>query len=195
MLPPYKSLDFKLLSDEAIKKIADFVLAKPEVIQSHVSTVTGKYDGISYPKPQALTAILGLIRAEYKIIRESCTLPFEPSLIYCKPGTVVQRHADGKKSTRMCTIITPIHPLTEYAPTMFWQSWNARSPRAVLTIDKLPALVNIQELHSLTNGSEPRFNFQLGFGEPYEVVLDLLQRGELFKKLGERASPLVSELN
>lgn len=175
---PYEPPNIQLLSTSSQQQLIRYVLDNQRHVLDHVSA-KGIKDGTSYI---ATPELYRIISKDLVLLRRSCALYFEPSVVLIRPGVKVARHRDGRKSARMCNVISHLYPAKEiYAPLRFWKHETAKEPYCELTAEKLPALVNIQELHDVVNNDMPRFNFQLAFGVPFNQVLALHRKGELFK--------------
>lgn len=134
---------------------------------------TGGRDGLSFVPSAVLERA---IPCELARLRAVCPLPFTPHLFIFKPGQGIAPHKDGRAAVRQCALITPLHPLTGYAPTLFWQG-----DEVVHTLPReaLPALVDLQTVHSVPAAPALRINFQLAFHVPFAVAAERLAAGAL----------------
>lgn len=177
MEKPFYSIDGSgLISESAKKRLIAYVLRHPEKVSQHRSSMTGVYDGVS-----SASVALACITPEVMALRARITVPHEVSVVYIQPNTVVYRHRDGRLPARTSAIIMALHPTIGYAPTMFWETLESKTPEYLLGFDDLPAIVNLQEPHSLVTDAEPRFNFQLAFELPFDQLVQLWKDGKLLR--------------
>lgn len=171
---PFLSLGFPLLPASATKRLSLYILRHPEKASDHISSVAKAYDGLSHHWPA-----LGVVMPEIVRLRSVLTLKFEPMIAYMKPTTDLALHCDGLGGGRQCSLVQAIHPIEDYASTFFLTPDDVQHE---LSASDLPALMNLQCLHSVNNTSlSPRFNFQLSFNYPFEEVAELQLAGKLFR--------------
>lgn len=176
--PYFYKLTSTLLDAETERLIVDKAMENPEEFFAYKGQATGKEDGNYIFVKGFLRELEGVQR-----LIKSCTLECYPLVMKHHPNTPVPIHIDNPNG-RNCVIISPLIPTTGYAPTHFWNSFDAAEPVATVEFDDMiPALINTQRLHSLTNNDNLRMNFQLCFTEPFTTVRELLQTGKLFKEV------------
>jgi hypothetical protein len=114
-------------------------------------------------------------------------VPFVPLIIYIRPTFSITAHRDGLEGSRVSAIFTPLYPSTNYKRTEFWESLDSPEPSFSMGLEDLPAIVNLQELHSVQASEVPRFSFQLSFDLPYDELCEMYFNGDLVK--GSSPSP------
>lgn len=172
MLPYYLKMDKRLISDELSDKIAKFALNNLHKFSSH-TTDEGNYDGNSYFTCDELQEV-----PEIKHLMDSCSIPFYAIIYLHKPNVKVVKHKDNPMF-RKANLIHPLFPLTDYAPTSFWEDEN--TPVAVCDFsDRLPVFLNLNKYHGLTNNDNIRINLQFSFLESFDTVIELYTQGKLF---------------
>jgi hypothetical protein len=102
------------------------------------------------------------------------------------PHAQIPKHTDGLKFAvpRRTTLIIPIGPCKDYAPTYFWESYDSTDPAEVVRVDEnmFPYVITTQEIHSVDNYSdEIRSNLQFSFDETLEQVVEQIKNKTLFK--------------
>lgn len=176
--PYFYKLASTLLDVETERLIVNKAMENPEAFFAYKGQATGKEDGNYIFVKGFLRELEGVQR-----LIKSCTLECYPLVMKHHPNTPVPIHIDNPNG-RNCVIISPLIPTTGYAPTHFWDSFDAAEPVATVKFDDMvPALINTQRLHSLTNNDNLRMNFQLCFTESFAIVRELLQTGKLFKEV------------
>jgi len=177
---PYLSLGFPLLPQPAKKRIVNYLLRRHDVIEQHISSVEKHYNGLSRMRPE----FFGIMAPELSRLRLIVTVPFIPFIMYIEPNTELERHVDGPTGARQTAIIDHLFPVEGYAPTLFWDTRAQLQPSFSLHLDEMPAIINLQALHGVTNSvSVPRFNFQMAFDLPYAEVVERHLQGKLFRQV------------
>ncbi len=175
---PYLSIGERLLSDSAKRRILAYLSRTPDAIQPYVSSVLNRYDGLS----KATTKALSVIAPEIIELRRRISLPFVPAIMAIQPHTCLHRHTDSLSGGRLSSIIDPISDAASYAPLHFWHDLMAEAPSAVVDIKDLPAIVDLQTLHSVDNQAPTlRLNFQVSFAAPFHQVVELHRAGRLIQ--------------
>jgi hypothetical protein len=168
-----------LLTQSAKNRILAYIRRRPDAIKPYVSSVLNAYDGLSKVTNEALSIIM----PEIIQLRLLFTVPFTPSIMVIQPHTLLDKHRDTVSGGRLCSIIDAVSNTSEYAPLNFWESFEASHPSEVLNIDALPAIVNLQSIHSVYNKTPvQRINFQVSFALPYEQIVHLHLEGKLIRQ-------------
>ena len=171
----FLNLNKRLISDELSNTLLEIANRKLESFIDYHGQLTNEWDGNSYLYVDEISNNPDIVR-----IKNSCSLYFFTVIMMHKPNVTVKKHVDDPNN-RNCLIITPLAPKENYAPTRFWEKGNP-NPVAVCDFsDFNSALVNTQMIHDLENCESYRFNLQFCFNEPYQVVKELYEKGELFK--------------
>lgn len=171
----FQSLGFNLLPTSALKRLSLYILRHPEKATKHISSVSKEYDGLSHHWPA-----LGVILPEIERLRTCLCVKFEPMIAYMQPATNLEPHRDGLNGGRRSSLVQPLHPTEGYSSTFFW----ADGIEHELKRSDLPALIDLQALHSVNNiGEVPRFNFQLSLDLAFEEAQQLHQAGKLFRSI------------
>jgi hypothetical protein len=97
-----------------------------------------------------------------------------------KPNTILKRHIDD---TRHGVIICPIYPLPgHYTSTDFYKLYSDNNYTcSCIFPDNIPAIINTQEIHSVNNINDYRFNLQFCFNEDFSYLVQQYKQGKLFK--------------
>lgn len=159
---PFVRLSGEFLPSEARRTLLNRVRSRHFVdVVDHIST-SGAPDGLSF-LPTA--TVERLIPEALNKLRRTCPLPFTPHVFVFRPGASIAPHVDGR-SVRQCAIAVPLWPHDhEYTPTLFWRDGFVTDQ---LRYGDLPALMNLQALHSVGASQCHRVNFQLSFATPYD---------------------------
>ena len=98
-----------------------------------------------------------------------------------KPNSEVIKHKD-KKVGRDTVLMMPIHPITNYPSTNFWNQDKENLITICEFTDNNSVFFNTQEIHSLhNNNDEYRINLQMCFEEDIQTVVDMYEADKLFK--------------
>jgi hypothetical protein len=173
----YHKLDKKLLTAETENLIVEKAMENPSEFFAYKGQISGKEDG-NY------IFVRGFLRELESVqkLMKSCTVECYPLVMRHFPNTPVPIHIDNPNG-RNCVIISPLIPKVNYVPTHFWESFDSTVPIATADFsDGMPALINTQRLHSLTNNNNLRMNFQLCFTDTFSVIQDLILEGKLFSQ-------------
>lgn len=174
MSPYYYNLGRRIISDSLSAKLIRISQQHHDDFVGYVTRAGQVKDGNNFIAGARLDQ-----DADIRSLRKSIRLTCYPLLMMHAPGTKVLRHVDDA-NRRNSVIITPLLPVTDFAPTHFYQD-----DRLVATCDfkgHNSCLINTQIYHDLENNSEIRLNFQLSFDEPFERVLELLVEDRLFDR-------------
>ena len=176
MSPYFLNLNERIINDETCLMLLEIANKNIESFRDYRFGIHNELDGnssyslrnISIPKIQEL--------------KNSCKLGFYPILIMHRPSIAVKKHIDDPNK-RNCVLATPLSPKENYAPTNFFRNFNDEEPIATCDFSNFNSVfLNTQHIHSLKNYNVYRFNFQLCFDEPFEIVTELHQKGQLFDK-------------
>jgi hypothetical protein len=174
----FYKLNYKLLDDVTETALIQIAEEKKDEFIQYAGHNTGRPDGNYYFIRGPLRELAGV----QKWVR-SCVIDCYPLIMRHYPNIEVPKHVDNPNG-RNCIIISPITPIDDYVPTHFYSNIDDREPAATIDFkDRMPVLLNTQQVHGLQNNNNLRINFQLCFTEKYEVVKDLLETGQLFKKV------------
>ena len=175
MLPYFLNLNKRFISDDLAKTILTLAEKNKKHFIHYRMQSTGLPDGNAYLTLRAPFTIPGIEK-----IKSSCSLELLPLVMMHVPNVVVDKHIDDPNK-RNCLLITPLSPKENYVPVHFWEE-DGLEPAATCEFEKFnSAIINTQVLHELTNGNEYRFNLQFCFNESFDEVIDLYQKGILFK--------------
>lgn len=178
MDPYFFKLPYRLLDDNTENLIVERAMENPTEFFAYKGQVTGKEDGNYIFVRGFLRELEGVQR-----LMRACTVECYPLVMRHFPNTLVPIHIDNPNS-RNCVIISPLIPKVNYVPTYFWENFDSVIPLATADFsDRMPALINTQRLHSLTNNDALRMNFQLCFSDNFLVIKNLLLEGKLFKEI------------
>ena len=169
------SKSFKeFLTNHSFNRLDDFV---PNFVKKQQV-----YDGNNILKIENLSEIWSL--------KNQCCLNFKSLVLMHRPNSKILKHIDGPHK-RNCVIIVPLYPHTAYAPTKFYKTKDKNLDNfsdsnhqlaAVCNFDDMKSVFfNTQEMHSLSNNNNFRFNLQLCFNETFTEVIELYKRKKLFK--------------
>lgn len=178
MDPFFYKLPDRLLDDATENLLAQKAMENPDEFFAYKGQLTGKEDG-NY------IFVRGFLRelASVQQLMKNCTVECYPLIMRHFPNTSVPIHVDNPNG-RNCVIISPLVPKENYVSTYFWENVNSTAPSAIADFsDRMPILVNTQQLHSLTNNSNLRMNFQLCFTDDFSVIKKLIIEDRLFKKV------------
>lgn len=174
MVRPYTLLHGEILAMSARRSLMNRVRNRHFIdVVDHIAT-DGRPDGLSFlPTP----VVERLIPEALARLRSTCPLQFTPHVFVFRPGASIAPHVDGRKHLRQCAILVPLNPHDDrYAPTLFWRDGEIVD---TLTFDDLPALVNLQTLHSVPASPHFRLNFQMAFSVPYLEARKCLENWSL----------------
>jgi hypothetical protein len=178
MDPFFYKLPFRLLDNETENLIVNKAMENPSEFFAYKGQATGKEDGNYIFVRGFLRELEGVQR-----LMKSCTVECYPLVMRQFPNTLGPIHIDNPNG-RNCVIISPLLPKVDYVPTQFWESFDSTVPLATADFsDRMPALINTQRLHNITNNNNLRMNFQLCFTDKFSVVKALLVEGKLFKEI------------
>lgn len=174
----FYKLNHKLLDTETEKILVQVAEEKQTEFVQYAGHNTGKPDGNYYFIRGPLRELEGV----QKWVK-SCVLDCYPLIMRHYPNIEVPRHVDNPNG-RNCIIISPLLPAEDYVPTNFYKTLDDETPAATIDFkDRMPVLLNTQQVHGLQNNDKLRINFQLCFTEKYEVVKELIKTDQLFKKV------------
>lgn len=196
-MPYFHKLSRRILSKEFEQKVIDLTFQHLDAIVAYKAKQSGLEDGNNYlDKPQLES------EPEIQALLGSCALRCYPLLMVHKPNVSVRKHVDDPVG-RNCVLIHPIYPKENYSPTQFWriknatptlfakiknsrlQDWDAAQLEQAAVCDfadGMPAFVNTQKIHSVSNNDTYRINFQLCFADSFERVVDRFVNGTLFNR-------------
>lgn len=174
MAPYYHDLGRRLISAELTATLTDLARQCRREFVEYKTAAGGRSDGNNFlagARLAALPAVEDLVSA--------MTRPCQPVLMLHPAGTVVMRHVDDANG-RNSVLITPLWPVEDFPPTRFYVE------SALAAECHYPSgntcLINTQICHDVAVSDKPRLNFQLGFNEPFEKILGLLQEDRLVKR-------------
>ena len=173
----YHDLPEPLLNAETMQLLTEWASVNAAKFVAYKGQGSGLPDGNNY-LADGMKHVPGV-----QTLMRRFTLMSWPIIMMHRPRTAVHRHVDDK-NRRNSVIIQPLYPVGKgYSGTYFWDSMEAEEPIGFADFsDGLPKIVDTQVHHSLINDSdEPRFNFQICFDEPFEVVKQLYLEGKLLK--------------
>jgi len=175
MLPYFFNLNKRIIDDETCLELLDITYENIKAFQDYRDQRDDKIDGNSFYYSKNVTSV-----PKIQDLKKSCKLNFYPVLLMHKPNIIVKKHKDDPNK-RNCVLSTPLTPKENYAHTLFWSSRESKDPVAVCDFSNFNSVfLNTQELHSIKNYNVYRVNLQFCFDEPFEVVTDLYQNGQLF---------------
>ena len=174
MLPYFLNLNKRIIDDELCLVLLDIANKNIKAFQDYRDQRDNEIDGNSFYYSKDLSSI-----PKIQDLKKSCKLNFYSVLLMHRPNIVVKKHKDDPNK-RNCVLATPLTPKENYASTLFW-SRESKDPVAVCDFPNFNSVfLNTQKIHSLKNYNVYRFNLQFCFDEPFEVVTDLYQNGQLF---------------
>jgi len=174
----FYKIDSLVFGDDLADKIANLTISNSKSFRAYHSHLEGKLDNNWF-----LTRGIWLDIPEVRELINSCVLKCYPLVLRHFPNVQVPIHKDDPNG-RNTVLIFPIRPKTDYVPTLFYEYVDSDISSPIATCDfsdGVPALVNTQCFHGLTNNDNLRINFQLCFNEPFEQVRDLAINKQLFK--------------
>jgi hypothetical protein len=176
MLPYFYNLNKKIISKELIDKIRQTVFDNVDKFTAF-SHRPNEYDGNNYITGETLYSLI----PEVLDLKKSFNLNTWAMLVMHKPNTEVIKHKD-KKVGRDTVLMMPIHPITNYSSTNFWNQDKDNLITVCEFTDNNSVFFNTQEIHSLhNNNDEYRINLQMCFEEDIQTVVDMYEAGKLFK--------------
>ena len=173
----FMSLGYELLKPAEKDILRKMVLAFPENVKMLKSSTTGVEYGLARVTRFWEYALFPALAR----IKVGCLVPYETGVFYVPADVALPRHVDHRITHRRCTIITPLNPLSGYAPTRFYPDDTAPST-SEMRLEDLPALMNTQAYHSVAACPEPRINFQVYFDRPFDEIAELAQTNRLFRR-------------
>ncbi len=174
----FYKLNYKFLDEDTEAALIKIAHERENEFVQYSGHNTGKPDGNYYFIRGPLRELEGVQRWI-----QSCVLDCYPLIMRHFPNIEVPKHIDNPNG-RNCIIISPLTPTNNYVPTNFYANALDNTPEAVINFeDRMPVLLNTQKIHGLKNNNHLRINFQICFTEKYEIVKNLLETGQLFKKV------------
>jgi len=175
MLPYFLNLNERIIDDETCSLLLEIANKNIESFKVYRGKINGELDGNASYSSEEVASI-----SKIQNLKKSCKLDFYPLIMMHRPNIIVKKHKDDPNK-RNCVMVTPLSPKENYAPTAFFKCHYAEDSVAICEFLNFNSVfLNTQQIHSLKNYDDYRFNLQFCFNESFEIVTDLYQKGQLF---------------
>ena len=168
MLPYFFKFNKKFLTSEVEELLIKIALSNTDNFISYKGKLSNEYDGNNIYSKNLMFI------PEIRSLVSGFPVRCRPMLLMHKPNASIIKHVDDSGHHRKCVIINPLHPKTNYAPTLFWNNTDINKLEVICDSDMMPVLFNTQKLHSWQNNNNIRLNFQLCFDSTFEEGLSIL---------------------
>lgn len=183
MLPYFYQFETELLNRTGRDSLIAFANKHQNTFEEYQTLGKDQTDNNNFLRPKLMPTLRADTDPTVSELMNSISLPHYPMLVMHRPGDTVPRHIDDQ-NYRNTVLSIPLAPQNDYPPTYYWESLYATTPIAVVQfINSNPCILNTQRIHSLKNTADVhRYNFQICFNVPINVVMQQITNGTFFKQ-------------